>query len=120
MNWIEKELQIKQAEKILGYKFHDWQKEYIRKGESAQAPKGRRTGRTTAHMMHQLLRDKSPLIVRTSKLCTIVDESHGREYARWYLHELIDLRERLTEGGMKIREIKVIQDGWGWGCGGRI
>lgn len=106
---LKKERQIKKAEKIMGIRLYDWQREYIKEGSSSRIPQGRRTGRTTAHMLRQLLEDNAPIEVRLPNLRMITDEEHGREYERIYFHDFLKLREMLVAGGMKIREIKVIR-----------
>ena len=95
-----------QAQAIMGIELTKWQREYIL-CDTPMYLGGRRNGRTTAHKLKTLLDTMKPLRISPSNAWMIVDEPHGDGYAQRYIKDLIRLRNKLVEGGMKIRRIEL-------------
>ncbi|MBQ8558533.1 MAG: hypothetical protein IJ439_00900 [Tyzzerella sp.] len=98
---------LQRVEFILGFRLEEWQREYIL-SDGIGYVNGRRTGKTTAHMLKTLLSTDKPMVIYTANLDMIVDEYHGSQYERMYLDGLMKLRQRLSEGGLNVRKIKVV------------
>lgn len=93
-------------------------KKYIL-GISAAVPNERRTGKTTAFMLRQLVGNCMPLGVplefhRYSHCGASADDAntqHGRtlEYKNWYINELMKINNKLRSEGIKTREVIIIR-----------
>lgn len=82
------------VEKALGFRLFGWQKDYIVTG---RAYAGRRTGKTTAEILHQLLSvDEEP--IDFSKPAPIKRIAIVRQYYR-------DIWEKLQDAGIEIRPV---------------
>lgn len=132
---ITKEL-IPKIEEALGFKLLEWQVKYLLKEPQVLDLRwtGRRTGKTMLSMLDLLLGSDKPLYLYVPRYITYMDgikekenliplgnivdwytilspdeKGSGRHdiYARMYLKDLQDMRDKLVKSGVPVREMTV-------------
>lgn len=93
---------MQQVEIAMGFKLHEWQKNYIVYGSRALMPAGRQNGRTTAHILRLLLTSAEPIYTGN----VAPDEWHGHNYVEWYRREVRKIHEKLVAAGIPVQEIR--------------
>lgn len=97
---------FRRVEKILGFELYDWVKQFVRNPEADYPLEGRRTGRTTAYMLRQLLTPNAgPLNVSNPYIMDVVDEQLGYTYARAYRDDLLRMKAKLNDGRLHTRDV---------------
>lgn len=98
----------RKIEKVLGFKLHKWQVDYIFNNKEVVAARGRACGKTIAHQLKLLLDYKAPPlhIIPLTNFREFTDMPWSSlKYTRWYAKELYTLFIELKSHGIKVRNI---------------
>lgn len=105
---------FKTVELSLGFKLHSWQKEYIVGGSDDVVPCNRGNGKTTAHILRNILGFNISRKKRKKAICDYqIDTDAGkwntpdtRYYRRHYMGEFISIYTKLKIFGVKLIPVK--------------
>lgn len=97
---------ITKLERVFGFSFYDWQKDYLRGDDSAMLTTGRRNGKTFVYCLRLLLEDRQPFRANDfrchgKRATMLLDEHHGPRYVDFFLSELNNIKYKLVNAGFK-------------------
>jgi hypothetical protein len=95
---------IKEIERAMGLKLYDSQKNMLTGKPPFYGFGNRRSGYTTAFCIKLALSHGEPIDL--NRPFEFVDEAYGDNYDRWFIDELMGIRERLKVNGFKVRDVK--------------
>ena len=108
---------LNKIEKVLGIKFHKWQRKYLLKEPMLLDMRitGRATGKTLTWVVEKLfestesldLRNKHKVLHASDWWCceNRADRALGSRYLDWYKHYLKEIYQTLNDAGIKTREV---------------
>ena len=91
---------IHDIEEIFGFNLYDWQKSYLL-GKTNCRSRVRCNGNTFIYCVSLLLSDGFNISKRNAY--KFEDEYHGTQYHRWFTRYIIEIDDKLKNGGFKTR-----------------
>lgn len=95
---------IAKLETIFGFKFYDWQTQYLKGDYDTILNQGRRNGKTFIYCLRLLLEEGETFELkdfRGTRAKIAVDEYHDSKHVDCFLHELCKINTKLVNAGLK-------------------
>ena len=100
INFIKCRVYCYKLEKIFGFKFHKWQKDYLLgKSFSREIKDTRQCGKTFIYIIKLLLFEN--ISIKKKNIANYIDEYHGRQYYSWFTFECLRINNILVKNGFK-------------------
>lgn len=100
INFIKCRVYCHKLEKIFGFKFHKWQKDYLLgKRFSKEIKDTRQCGKTFIYIINLLLFEN--ISIKKKDIANYIDEYHGPQYYSWFTFECLNINDILVKNGFK-------------------
>lgn len=109
INFIKCRVYCYKLEKIFGFKFQKWQKDYllgkpfgveiINARICGKTFNARRNGKIFIYILRLLLFES--ISIKKKDIANYIDEYHGRQYYSWFIFECLNINDILVKNGFK-------------------